>query len=90
MEECDRVLDAGMAHFDLPSVSSQSLGAWCTTFQDTPEAPPWILTAGSLRLEASASLLPDFLPDPLLEVSGLSSHSGCLFWSFLAPCCLLA
>lgn len=50
MEECDRVLDAGMAHFDLPSVSSQSLGAWCTTFQDTPEAPPWILTAGSLRL----------------------------------------
>lgn len=43
------MLDAGMAHLDLPSASSQSLGAWYTTLQDASEAPPWILTARSLR-----------------------------------------
>lgn len=50
MEEGDCVLDAGMAHVDLPSASSQSPGAWCPSLQDTPEAPPRILTTGSPKL----------------------------------------
>lgn len=61
MEEGDCVLDAGMAHLDLPSASSQSLGAWCTTLQDAPEAPPWILTAHSLRLRPQHPFFLTFL-----------------------------
>lgn len=61
MEEGDCVSDAGMAHVDLPSASSQSPGAWCTSLQDTPEAPPRILTTGSRKLRPQHPFFLTFL-----------------------------